>query len=411
MKILWLSHLVPYPPKSGVLQRSYNLVREISKYHEVTLVAFNQSALMSTMFSSNIEGLIEAKEQLSMFCKRVEIQKIPSESTKKGKHILAFMSLFTATPYTINWLKSKKMSMLLGEIIMENEFDLIHFDTISLASYASLFPTHKKVLDHHNIESHMMLRRAEQENNIFKKLYFYQEGKKLLNYEKKICGQFDLHVTCSELDSQRLKKIVPGLLIDEIPNGVDVEYFYPQHENELKNQLVFAGGLNWYPNKDAMLFLSKKVWPILKEKVPNLIMNVVGKSPSSDLLELSRQDKQFKVHGFVDDVRKFISQSSVYVCPISDGGGTKLKILDAFAMGKAVVAHPVACEGIEVTENKNVLFAETAEEFADKIQCLLDNDKLRIMLGKNARELVVGSYSFQEIGQKLSLDYEKLQKL
>ena len=408
MKILWLSHLVPYPPKSGVLQRSYNLVREVSKYHEVTLVAFNQNALMSTMFLSKTEGLNEAREHLSKFCKRVEIQDIPSDSTKYGKYFLAFTSLFTFTPYTINWLANKNMSKLLNEINMENEFDLIHFDTISLAPYASLFPKHKKVLDHHNIESHMMLRRAEQENNIVKKLYYYQEGKKLLNYEKNVCRQFDLHVTCSKLDSQRLKKIVPELFIDEIPNGVDIEYFYPQYENELENQLVFAGGLNWYPNKDAMLFFSNKIWPIVKEKVPNVIMNVVGKSPSAELIELSRRDKQFKVHGFVDDVRTLLSQSSVYVCPICDGGGTKLKILDAFAMGKAMVAHAVACEGIAVTENQNVLFAKTAEEFAEKIQCLLNNNKLKTMLGNNARELVENSYSFREIGRKLSQDYEKL---
>jgi len=405
MKILWLSHLIPYPPKGGVLQRSYNLIRELSKYHEVSLLAFNQSALLGSMFSSVSDGKKEAKEHLLGFCKDVEFVDIPSEKSSSGKYILALKSLFTSYPYTINWLVSREMSSAIDKILGDKTFDLIHFDTISLSVYLPQFGDTPKVLDHHNIESHMMLRRAEQEPDLLKKFYYYQEGKKLLSYEKAICKEFDLHITCSVLDSERLRDIDDSLNVDEIPNGVDVDYFTPDIENEQGARLVFAGGLNWYPNQDAMLFFAREIWPILKRKCPEIEMDLIGKNPPKELCDLGERDQNYHVHGFVDDVRGYISRASVYVCPIRDGGGTKLKLLDAFAMGKAVVAHPAACEGIDVTEGENVFLAENADAFADKIIELLGDSSKRSRVGLSARMLVEKNYSFVKIGQKLSTNY------
>jgi len=402
MKILWLSHLVPYPPKGGVLQRSYNLIKEVSRYHDVTLIAFIQTSLMRAMFDSVEEGIEEAKVHLGGFCKRIEFVGIPCDSSILGKRALAFKSIFTVDPYTINWLKSDEMRAVIEKIARNHQFDIVHFDTISLAAYILLFPGSPKVLDHHNIESHMMLRRARQETNKLKKVYYFMEGKKLQRYEKLICRGFDLHITCSSIDSQRLIGIDQGLRVEEIPNGVDVAYFCPMPDNELSKQLVFAGGLDWYPNADAMSMFANKIWPLLKMQEPDIVMNVIGKNPAEELISLARQDSNFRVHGFVDDVREYLSKASVYVCPISDGGGTKLKLLDAFSMGKAVVAHPIASEGIEVVDGYNILFATTPDEYADGIINLLNNKSLRDMLGRNARNLVVEKYAFKNIGKKLA---------
>ena len=123
MNILWLSHLVPYPPKGGVLQRSYNLIREVSKYHELTLIAFIQPDLLKSMFPSVDDGLNEAKEHLSSFCKKVVFIDIPCEQRLYGKYLLAFKSLFTENPYTINWLKSSDMQHALTEALKKNNFD------------------------------------------------------------------------------------------------------------------------------------------------------------------------------------------------------------------------------------------------------------------------------------------------
>ena len=408
MNVLWLSHLVPYPPKGGVLQRSYNLLREVSRYHQVTLIGFVQSDLISAMYSDLDVGMHDAVKHLRKFCDDIKFIEIPCEERIHGKKILASKSLFTATPYTINWLKSDRMHAVLRDVKKIKSFDVIHYDTISLSPYLAEFPLSPKVLDHHNIESHMMARRAQHENNIIKKTYFYLESKKLLKYEKAVCNNYDRHITCSELDSDRLKDVDPSLTIDVIPNGVDTNYFSPKLDCCEPGTLIFAGGLSWYPNRDAMLYFARDIWPSLKVHLRGVVMNVVGKSPPSELVKLATIDDNYRVHGFVDDVREYIGRSEIYVCPIRDGGGTKLKILDACAMGKAIVAHPNSCEGLDMKDNVDVMLASTPEEFVEKIVYLHNNKDIRIGLGNNARKLVVDKYSFTGIGKKLSDIYSSI---
>lgn len=408
MKILWLSHLVPYPPKGGVLQRSYNLLREVSRDHEVYLLAFVQSELIQRMFPDLARGKEEALAALQSFCSRVQFIPIPSEEKPYGKHRLAIRSLFTRDPYAINWLKSNLMCRAAQEWENEFNFDVVHFDTISLAPNIKYFKNTKSVLDHHNIESHMMLRRAALESNWLKKFYFYQEGLKLRQYEKHTCFMFDRHITCSHLDSERLRDIDASLSVEEIPNGVDVVYFSPMNTPELPRNLVFAGGLSWYPNQKAMLFFAQKVWPLLKHQFPDVSMDVIGQNPPKALLELAASDSAFRVHGFVDDVRPYLDRAAIYICPITDGGGTKLKILDALSMGKAIIADPIACEGIEVENGKNVLFSTSIEDYVENIKHLFENPDLRKTLGISARQLATEQYAFSNIGKKLSCIYESL---
>lgn len=408
MEILWLSHFVPYPPKGGSLQRSYNLLREIAKRHNVFLLAFVQEDLLRLVFPDIGAGRSEAMRELKRLCKDVRFVDIPCEKKMYGKYQLAFKSIFTSTPYTVNWLRHKVMEKEILSVRAHRNFDIVHFDTISLAPYADLLDEESAVLNHHNIESHMMLRRAENERSWFKKWYFYQEGRKLRRFEQIHCGKFGANFTCSILDSRRLKALDATLRIEEVPNGVDVEYFKPRGEPILPMRLVFAGGLNWYPNREAMRYFAREVWPLTKQKVPGVSIDVIGATPPEDLLALSRSDETFRVHGYVDDVRPYLNQAAIYVCPIRDGGGTKLKLLDAFAMAKPTVAHPVACEGIDVVDGRDVLLASTPEEFASRIGFLCENDTVRQSMGENARRLVVEQYAYSTIGSKLSSIYLSL---
>jgi glycosyltransferase involved in cell wall biosynthesis len=281
------------------------------------------------------------------------------------------------------------------------DFDVVHFDTLSLAPYRAIFAHAARSLDHHNIESDMMLRRARIEKHPLKRLYFWQEGLRLQRYENRVCPHFDLNITCSNLDTRRLEHVAPDVAVAEVPNGVDTEYFRPNGDIEHPRGLVFAGNMSWYPNAAAMLFFADRVWPALKAKLPGVTMDVIGGSPPPRLSALAGRDEDFRVHGFVPDVRPYIGRAAVYVCPIMDGGGTKLKILDALAMGKAIVAHPIACEGIEVQDGRNVIFAREPDEFAEGIVTLLESPELRGRLSLNARALAESSYSYSFIGRRL----------
>jgi len=402
MKILWISHLIPFPPKGGVLQRSYNLIKELSKYNEVHVVAFNQRSLLP-----NDEDINYALSEMQNIC--ASIKSLPIECEKvslSGKYRVAAKSFFTDLPYTINWLQSSKMANIIDNEINDNTYDVVHYDTISLAPFCDFNKNVKNVLNHHNIESNMLFRRAENERNIPKKIYFYQEAEKLEKYEQKICKNFDLNITCSHVDSVRLHKIIgSNNKITDIPNGVDVNYFYPQNSIKISNSLCFCGGMSWYPNRAAMVFFANKVWPILTQQIPGITMRVIGKSPPVELLDLAKKDSNFIVTGFLDDMRPIVDQSMLYVCPISDGGGTKIKILDALAMGKAIIANPISCEGIDVVNGENIIFAEKPEDYVEKIKTLLNKTIEVERIGANGRELVERKYSYIEIGKKINKTY------
>lgn len=405
MRILWVSHLVPNPPKAGVLLRSHYLVKELSKHHEVDLIAFTQKGLLAPYYPTVEQGVEESKKILGEMCGRIQFFDCPVDKSKSSKIWCALYSLVSRHPYNINWLKSSEFGECIESWHKEHKYDLIHFDTISLAPYAAPVADTALALDHHNVESHMLLRRASLENNWLKKIYFWQEGKRLESLEKQYCPQFQTNITCSDLDTERFQNFIPSASFKTIPNGVDTQFFKPGSTPPAKAKLIFIGTLDWYPNTRAVQYLAHKVWPLLRNKHPDMVVDIIGSKPPADLVALSEQDDRFNVHGFVDDLTPYLDNATVYVCPIDDGGGTKLKLLDAFSAGKAVVAHPVACEGLYVTDEKNVLLADTPEKYVDAIDRLILNPELRQTIETNARQHAVDHFSFASIGKQLADHY------
>ena len=402
MKILWLSHFVPYPPKGGILQRGYHLLKQTTKYHDVHLLAFQQNDLMTPLFSNIENGLEEAQDHLQEYCKSVTILDIPSDSSKIKKYKTALMSLVTKFPYNLNWLLSEEYKNKIIELINKESFDFVHFDTISLAIFKQYCGDIKCSLDHHNIESHMLIRRAENETNQLKRFYYYQEGKRLAKYEKIFCPSFTFNFTCSDVDTTRLQKLSSQSKCHTIANGVDTEYFKPQSNVEKRNRLLFVGTLSWYPNIEAVNYIASVIWPALKQKIPTIEIDIIGANPPKEILELASSDPNFRVHGFVDNIIPYFHKAKCYVCPIKDGGGTKLKIIDALSIGMAIIADEIACEGIEVTNKENLLFATSADEYVEAISQCVTNDEQRINLQNEARKLAVDKYSYGSIGKDLS---------
>jgi sugar transferase (PEP-CTERM/EpsH1 system associated) len=403
MNILWLSHNIPYPPKTGVLQRNYNLLREASRHGNIYLVAVFKEDVLPVDFD-----LEEAKRELGKFCTQIEIISLPIESSKLVLYLTALKSLFTRDPMSINWIKSKGMRDTIRKMCQTNQFDLVHFDTVSLAAYKDDTGHAVKILNHHNIESHLIDRRIAYENNPLKRFYYTVEAKKLARYEAEHCPQFDLNFTVSELDAERLIETAPGTKADVIANGVDVEYFKPSGKPVTPANMIMASGMNWFPNRDAVLFMAEKIWPLLTQKFPNISWTVVGASPPQKVIDLANQDKRVTVTGFVDDVRTYLDDAEIYLCPMRDGGGTRVKILDALSMGKAIVATTMAVEGIDVTPEKNVLIANNPAEFVEQIGRIINDSQLRDRLGTEARKFVIDNYSWDVIGNKLGGLYRSL---
>lgn len=403
MRILWLSHLVPYPPKAGVLLRAYNLLRETSHYHDVSLFAFVQESWIRRFYPDLEAGVRETREKLGEFCTVSGYTAIPWERRTGGRFMLPAVSVMGGQCYTVRWLASAEARRQLQRIAAEGDYDLVHFDTISLAQYRDCFGRTPCSLGHHNIESHMMLRRSELSGNPFKRLYFYQEGRRLQKYERTTADRFKVHITCSALDSERLRELVPESRIVDVPNGVDIDYFKHDSARPLvMNSLVFVGTMDWYPNVKAMEWFIEEVWPKLVTQRPGVTLGVVGSNPPESLRQLAAQTEGITVYGYVDDVRPYVQGAELYVCPIFDGGGTKLKLLDAFAMKKCVLAHPVAVEGINATDGVDICLASTADEYVKAIVDLLDRPDERSRIGSAARNLAENEYSFSALGRKFS---------
>lgn len=402
MKILWLSHFLPYPPKGGALQRSHHLLRQAALRHEVHLVSLNQRKNLPTA-----EAVEEAAGFLRGICKRVEVFPIPSDAAKWRWAAMTAASYFRRSPYDANWLMNREMAMFMDTLSEKESFDLLHVDTLGLYQYVAPFSKTPIVLNHHNVESHMMRRRFEGEKNLFAKTYFHRESSKIQRYERDVCRECALNLVVSDLDGARLKASAGDVRISVIPNGVDVGHFRPRKSLESKREgLIFAGALDWYPNREAVRFFLEEIWPKLLEEKRGMPITFLGKNPPRELVEAA---KHSTIHapGFVDDVRPYLDDAAIYICPIRDGGGTRLKILDALAMAMPLVATGLAVEGLDLVEGVHYLRAETATGFVSQIDRLENDPALRQTIAEAGQQYVRERFSWDVIGEKLAHAYQE----
>jgi glycosyltransferase involved in cell wall biosynthesis len=404
MKLLWISQNLPYPPKTGVLQRNYNLIREAAQFAEVHLVAILKQDILPDFDAET------ARRELGKLCRRITVIRLPAESSRLYFLWLAFKSLFTKAPFTANWTDSEELLRKLQEQTRDTRYDLVYFDTISLAGYRSVVGDVAKVLNHHNIESHLLQRRVAYEGNALRRFYFGLEARKLCRYEAEVIGDFDLNLTVSELDAQRLKEIVPSVRTSVVANGVDVDYFRGAGARVAPKdgRLIMVSGMNWFPNKDAAIYMARDIWPALAASMPSLSLTVVGASPPAEVTSLAAADSRVTATGFVDDVRPHMNEAQIYLCPMRDGGGTRLKILDALSMGVPIVATTMAYEGIDVVPEEDVLVADDPAAFVRQVKRLVDDPALRAKLSANGRAFVERNFSWPVIGRNMQQSFSDI---
>lgn len=399
MKLLWFSHFIPYPPRGGAHQRSFNLLRHASKSYETTLVAFN-------LHGYTLRQLSEFEAELRNYCANVEFWEMPTAWKSARWWARLALSPARRMPYGCSCFWSPKLDAQWKKVLQEHQGALVHFDSIDLALFAGAAAGFPKVLNHHNCESAMAERRAEKEPNPLKKIYLQPLARKLARLERAICPLFNVNLAVSELDMQLLKGKASQAHFHVVENGTDTGYFVPGMALEEPNSLIFAGSLNWYPNISAIQSFIREVWPKVKLQRPGVRLYVVGMKPSGALARWLRQDPQITLVDSPPDVRPWVTKAAAFICPTKDGGGTKVKILDAMAMGKAVVSTSIGCEGLEVKHGENVLIGDSPEDFASMISQALANQRLRERVGAAARALVEKKYSWEVIGAHVEQAYQ-----
>lgn len=400
-RLIWLSHFIPFPPRGGAHQRSYNLLREASKQHEITLVAFNRPVV-------DREHLRTYAQELDRFCRHVEFWELPFPW--KGVRWWAGLATnaLDALPHSCEVYRSPDL-LRRWEALLERAPDAaVHLDSSDLAAFAPASAGRRVLLNHHNCESAMAARRANVESNPVKKFFLAAQARRHAHLERDLCATVSVNAVVSSEDRDSLRLNSPAAHIHVVPNGTDTAYFVPNLSRVRPNTLVFAGSLTWYPNISGLRLFRTRLWPRLTAAAPGIRFIVAGKNPAPEIVAWAASDTSIELVDSPPDIRPSLDQGAVFVCPIIDGGGTRLKLLDAMSAGKAIVTTKIGAEGLGLEHGCHAMIAESDEEFVELTLTLLRNPGLRATLGTRARDFVERNFAWEEIGRELEAAYSCL---
>jgi glycosyltransferase involved in cell wall biosynthesis len=317
-----------------------------------------------------------------------------------------FRSLVRHRAYTYYVYESRAYRRRLQEILQGHAFDLVHMDSLDLAGYLPLLQGLPVVCTHHNMESLLLRRRAAAEGAAWRRWYVGLQGELMERKERRWCDRVALNVAVSELDKELLTQLVPEARVAVAPNGVDTDCFRPGVGRD--EGIVCVGGIGALANRDGLDHLCEDILPLLRRSVGDgLSVRWIGRATELERRRF-REQHDVELTGYVEDVRPYVRDAACYVVPLRVGGGTRVKILDAWALGKAVVSTSIGCEGLHAKDGENILIRDTPTEFAAAVSEVLNNPELRRRLGHAARRLADPLYSWEAIGERMHAEYRSL---
>ncbi len=393
MNILFITTKCPLPTNDGHSLRSFNLLKQVAAVHSVHLLSF-------VKYQQEYDSIPE----LETICSSVTLLDIPENTSKTTLYKTLILSVFTGKAFVTCKYDTRQMRETIRTKI--KEIDLIHFDMLPLAVYLNETNGLPTVLNEHNVESLLLQRRLENEQGIFKKWFFSRQQKLLEQFERNACQNVHSIITCSENDLTTLKGFAPQIQIDVVPNGVDTSYFAPLFsEPEEPHSMIFIGGLNWFPNYDALEWFDTCIFPEILNHFPDAHLHVIG--TMGDTLPW-KHPQATSCYGFVDDIRPHMAKASLFIVPLRIGGGTRLKILNAMAMGKPVISTTIGAEGLGVVSGENILLADDEKSFCEMTKNLFNQSTIRKTLSVNARNFINEHYQWKHIGKKLLNVYNSI---
>jgi sugar transferase (PEP-CTERM/EpsH1 system associated) len=395
MKILWLNAGLLLPLDKGGKLRTWHLMRHLAQRHEITYLSF-----------ADPETTPADREGMRAVCAHLQI--VPRQDAAKGTAAFyadAASHLLDPLPYAAAKYRSAMYRDLLRQAIADTPFDLIVCDFVVPAVNMPASLPCPAVVFTHNVESEIWRRHYESQTNPIKRALYWQQWRRMLRFERQTLARFDRVLAVSDVDSQTFQRLYPDALNAPpitVATGVDTEFFSPGTRNPEPGtwNLSFTGSMDWIPNEDAMTYFCRDILPRIRAQVPGVTLSIVGRAPTPAVRRLA-EIEGVEVTGRVDDVREHIAKSAVYVVPIRIGGGTRLKIFEAMAMGKAVVSTTVGAEGLPVTDGQDIVIADEAPAFASAVVTLLRDADQRQRLEQAARDLVVTHYDWAAVSGQL----------
>jgi len=382
MNLLVLIPRVPYPLEKGDKLRAFYQIKELSKYHDIYLVALQDGALHP-----------DALKMIAPFCKEIHLYKLSVFSKILG----IFRAFFTGIPMQCGYFYSNKVKKEIQKLIHQIFPDHIYCFMIRMAEYVKKNNECHKTLDYQDVLSIGMKRRYEKASFIKKPIFLY-EYKALRRYEKNIFSYFTNKTIITSID-RNLISHPHKEYIHVIQNGIDFEKFR-YVKTEKKYDLIFAGNMSYPPNIDATQFLVKSIFPKLLEKFPNLKLCICGVSPAP-VIRAMACDK-IHVTGWVDNMAEYYAQSKIFIAPMQLGTGLQNKLLEAMAMKLPSVTSPLAGKPLEgITHNTNILICDSVNEYVEAVTKLLNDNNFYNTIADNGYHFVLERYDWEEIGKML----------
>ena len=394
MKILFLSPTVPFPLTDGGRIRVFNLLKQIATKNSVTLLALETQP-------PDTEGIAQL-QQLG-----IQVHLVPNAPTLPPVSFGTLLKGFLRQqPITVARYDLPAYRQKFKELLATETFDLVHYEMFHTAQFYT--ETHLPgVLSQQNVDSEIWRRLCGETANPFYKFAYWTQQLAFQRYERVLSPKFDAVTCTSDIDAAVFQQHCAEDLIEIIPNGVDVGHYQPDFASEVPAHLIYIGSMDWYPNEDAVGFFADEVLPRIQERVPDVRFSIVGGNPSARVQKLAER-KGIVVTGRVPEIKPYFAEATVFVVPLRIGSGTRLKILEALAMGKAIVSTSVGAEGLDLKDGEEIFIADAPIAFADAVTRLLTDAPLRRRMGEKGRARVERDYDWQSIGEKLHTLYTKI---
>ncbi|HEX9428561.1 MAG TPA: glycosyltransferase [Candidatus Polarisedimenticolia bacterium] len=386
LRILWIKVGGLWPPDRGGRLRSFHLLRELARRHEVTLLTTH--------------GPDDDPEQLAArLPDGTRVVSTPYRPPKKGSArflLTVLRSWIALRPADVFKFRVPALAREARRLLRAGAVDLCVADFLSATANLPARGAAPVLLFEHNVEHLIWKGLARLDRSFWRRRLLAIEWRLLRRHEARSVARAALTVAVSELDRARLMALAPGAAVETVPTGVDTAQFQPGEAAEAPGSIAFVGSMDWHPNEDAVRHCLRAILPRIRAAVPGASLTVIGRNPSSGLREAARS-AGVEVTGTVPDVRPYLARAAVVVVPLRIGGGTRLKIFEALAMAKAVVSTTIGAEGLPVTPGVHFVQTDDETRFAEEVAALLGDPERRRRFGEAGRRLVESRYAWPQV--------------
>lgn len=391
MKILLALRQPLYPADTGGKVRSLNIFTRLAR----------RTSIHAVSFADPFTDASSIREMHKLFEGYTPVfwQESAKYSPRFYKELVT--NQFSGLPYFLAKCHLPHFRSTVESLLAKERFDLLFCDFLQTAVPLRKCFFSPRVLFEHNVEFQLRKRKWQVEKRPLRKMVFGREWRRTQPLEAQVCRSFDHVLTVSEEDEQTIRREFGIKHVSTLPTGVDTDFFCPLANSEVPGRLAFVGSMDWDPNEDGIIWFLQNIYPLIRQRVPNTSLVIVGRNPSSRLQGIAGKSPSVELTGWVPDVRPHLSKAEVVVVPLRVGGGTRIKIPEAMAMAKAVVSTPIGAEGLPFQDHKQIRIAERPQDFANAVVDLFENVGLRKTIEKSARREVTKNHSWEAVVDRL----------